>query len=179
MKIKNTKGLIHIYCGDGKGKTTASIGQSIRAVGSGMKVLYVRFLKDQKSSELKILHSIPGIDLYPCEKSFGFFWNMTDQQKEDAKTFYTDYLKSAIKKSTSEDYDMLVLDEIMATYNHNFIDQKDFLTFLKEKPDYLEVVMTGRDPAIELLEQADYVSNITKVKHPFDQGIPARVGIEM
>lgn len=171
-------GYIHIYCGDGKGKTTASIGQSIRAAGSGMKILYVRFLKDQKSGELKILESIPNIDLYPCEKSFGFYWNMTDEQKEEAKLFYTDYLKSALHKVKQESYDMLVLDELMATYNYSFVDREDFLSFLSQKPESLEVVMTGRNPAKELLALADYVSDITKVKHPFDKGVAARAGIE-
>ncbi|BCN32968.1 cob(I)yrinic acid a,c-diamide adenosyltransferase [Anaeromicropila herbilytica] len=173
------KRLIHIYCGDGKGKTTTAIGLSIRAAGSGMKVLFVQFLKDQSSSELNILSQIANIDLFPCEETFGFIWNLTEEEKESAKDFYSNYLKSALHKVETEHYDMLVLDELMATYQYNFIDRDDFVTFLKNKPESLEVIMTGRNPSPELLDLADYVSDITKVKHPFDEGIPARLGIEL
>lgn len=171
-------GLTQIYCGDGKGKTTASIGQSIRAAGSGMRVLFVQFLKDDTSSELNILNSIDKIDVFPTEKSFGFFWNMNDKEKEEAKTFYTNRLTSAITKAVTARYDMLVLDEIIATYNHNFIDRDELINFLKTKPEHLEVVMTGRDPDHTLQKLSDYISSIEKVKHPFDKGIPSRIGIE-
>lgn len=172
-------GLIHIYCGDGKGKTTASIGLSVRAVGSGMKVIFTQFLKNNKSSELKVLKSLPNLEVVPCEKSFGFFKFMSDEEKKEAKEVYSNLLTTVIDKAIKENVDLLVLDEIMATYNHGLIDKKYFLNFLKNKPEKLEVVMTGRDPKEELITLANYVSNVQKVKHPFDEGIMARVGIEM
>lgn len=172
-------GLIHIYEGDGKGKTSAGVGLSVRCAGSGQKVLYTQFLKDDKSNELKVLEQIDGIHVVHCEKNFGFTFNMTPETKEKAKEFYTEHFRRVAKMAVEEGVKLLVLDELIATYNLNMVDQKEVLEFLKNKPEELEVVMTGRDPAGELVELADYVSRIVKVKHPFDQGVPARVGIEM
>ena len=142
---------IHIYCGDGKGKSTAAMGLALRAAGSGKKVLVTQFLKDGSSSELKILRELPGVKVLTCPRQFGFFWNMTEEQKEQAK----------------------------CSYEELFEDRERVLAFLKEKPEGLETVLTGRDPAPELVELADYVSEIQKKKHPFDKGVPARRGIEL
>ncbi|MFP3153068.1 cob(I)yrinic acid a,c-diamide adenosyltransferase [Lachnospiraceae bacterium ZAX-1] len=178
MNKKNTGGLIHIYEGDGKGKTSAGVGLSVRCAGSGQRVIYTQFLKDNLSSELNVLKQIENIHLIPCEKSFGFTFAMTPQQKEEATQYYTDHLKKVIETAIKEQCRLIVLDEIIASYNLNMIKQEDLISFLKNKPQEMEVVMTGRDPAEELVELADYVSRIVKVKHPFDQGIPARKGIE-
>lgn len=171
-------GLIHMYCGDGKGKTTAAIGLAVRAAGSGMKVLIVRFLKNNNSSELEILNTLENIDILPIEKEFGFYKNMTEEMKSAAHEMYTNLLNSAIDKVSLGDYQMLVLDEIAAAYHYDFIDVKSFLNFLETKPTELEIVMTGRDPSIKLVELADYVSNIENIRHPYDKGISARTGIE-
>ncbi len=170
---------IHIYCGDGKGKSTAAMGLALRAAGSGEKVLVTQFLKDGTSSELKILREIPGVQVLTCDKKFGFFWNMTEEQKIQAKNAYEELFEKAVQTARQENIFLLVMDEFIAAYNHGMIDQKKALAFLKEKPENLEVVLTGRDPAPELLEIADYVSEIQKKKHPFDQGLPARRGIEL
>ena len=170
---------IHIYWGDGKGKSTAAMGLALRAAGSGEKVLVTQFLKDGTSSELKILREIPGVQVLTCDKKFGFFWNMTEEQKIQAKNAYEELFEKAVQTARQENIFLLVMDEFIAAYNHGMIDQKKALAFLKEKPENLEVVLTGRDPAPELLEIADYVSEIQKKKHPFDQGLPARRGIEL
>ncbi|MFV0342165.1 MAG: cob(I)yrinic acid a,c-diamide adenosyltransferase, partial [Anaerocolumna sp.] len=96
----------------------------------------------------------------------------------EAKETYSNYLQETIQRVKKEQFDVLVMDEVIATYNHEFVDQKEFVDFLSTKPEHLEVILTGRNPAKELLELADYVSNIQKVKHPYDLGIPARDGIE-
>lgn len=171
--------MIHIYCGDGKGKTTSAIGLAIRAAGSDKKVLIARFLKNNDSSELKSLAYVPGITVIPIEKDYGFFWNMSEIEKIEAKASYSNYLKKALEMVRKDNVHMLVLDEIIATYNHELINRVEFLDFLKNKPDQLEVVLTGRNPAEELLEIADYVSDIKKIKHPFDKGIGSRIGIEL
>ena len=101
---------------------------------------------------------------------------MTDEEKKEAREVYNELLKEVIEKSKKAD--MLVMDEIIATYNNNLIDREMFLDFLRNKPENLEVVMTGRDPVDELVELADYISEIKKIKHPFDKGINSRVGIE-
>lgn len=172
------KGLIHIYCGDGKGKTTCAIGLSVRAAGSGMKVLVARFLKTEKSGELNSLAQIDNIDVLPSEKNFGWSFQMTDQEKENARKTCSELLTSAFKTAISGGYDLLVLDEIIATNNLNFVNENVLLDYLKGKPANLEVVMTGREPTENLLKVADYVSVINKEKHPYDKGVNARKGIE-
>ncbi len=175
------KGLIQIYCGDGKGKTTAAVGQAVRSAGCGLPVVAVRFLKTEDSGELLSLRRLPGVYLIPCERSFGFFWNMTEEEKKEAAEVYGRMMEKAFaeaEKLAADGGALLVMDEAMAAYNHGLIDRERLLGFLREKPESLEVVMTGRDPAAELLELADYVSEIRKVKHPFDRGIAARKGIE-
>jgi cob(I)alamin adenosyltransferase len=169
---------VHIYCGDGKGKTTASIGLAVRAAGCGKKVLITRFLKTDYSGEVEGLKSIKGITVTPCEKSFGFFSKMTDQQKLEAKAYYSELLETTLQKAADQDYDMLVMDEIMAVCNFGLVDEERVCLFLANRPEKLEVVLTGRDPSERLISMADYVSEIRKIKHPYDQGIMARKGIE-
>lgn len=173
------KSCIHIYCGDGKGKSTASMGLAVRAAGFGQKVIVTQFLKDGSSSELTILRNIPGIQVMICEKKFGFIWNMSEEQKAEARAAYTDLFRRVTRRAVEEQAFLLVMDEFVAAYNHGMIEREEAMQFLKEKPDTLEVVLTGRDPAPELVKLADYVSEICKRKHPFDQGIPARKGIEL
>lgn len=172
-------GCIHIYEGDGKGKTTAGVGLAVRCAGSGKKVLYTQFLKTNTSSELHILEQIDQIDLERCDRSFGFVRTMSEETKKEAKAYYREHFQKVISKAKRGDYGMLVLDEIIASYNNEMIEQSELLEFLKNHPEELEIVMTGRNPAEELVELADYVSRIQKIKHPFDKGIPARLGIEM
>lgn len=172
------KSCIHIYCGDGKGKTTAAIGLSVRASGCGKKVLVTRFLKTDHSGEVKVLEAIPGVTVTPCERSFGFFTRMTEEQKKEAAVYYSQLLESTLEKAVKEEYDLLVMDEIMAVCNYGLVDEEVVRTFLENRPEGLEVVLTGRNPSKELTDLADYVSEIHKIKHPYDQGLNARKGIE-
>lgn len=176
--MADVKGCLHIYCGDGKGKTTASVGLAVRAAGHGMKVLFCQCMKDGSSSEVEMLEKL-GITYRCCTERFGFFWNMTEEQKERAGQAYTRLFEDVTRTAEEEKYDLLVIDEFMSAYNHGLICQKTALAFLTHRPEHLEVVLTGRDPGEELIELADYVTEMRKVKHPFDQGIPARKGIEM
>lgn len=171
-------GMIHIYCGDGKGKTSAAAGLAVRAAGTGMKVLFSRFLKNEISGELKILDRIPEIRVIHLEKSYGFYNTLTETQKKEVKEMYSELWYRIRKLLTEERYDLLVVDEFMAAYNYGLIPNEDAVCFLKSKPRNLEIVLTGRNPEPELVELADYVSEIRKVKHPFDRGIRARKGIE-
>lgn len=176
--MENSKRLIHIICGDGKGKTTAAIGLSVRAAGRNQKVLIARFLKSNDSGELITLEKIEQITVLPVTKFFGFTWQMNEEQIQEAKEYYNDTLKQAIFLAAEEEYDLLILDEILSVYNYGFIEHAILLDFLANKPKKLEVVMTGRDPKEELCDLADYISEVKKVKHPFEQGVPARIGIE-
>lgn len=172
------KGLLHIYCGDGKGKTTAATGLAIRAAGCGRKVLFSRFLKNENSGELKVLDQIPEIEVIHLKKSFGFFQTLNEEEKEEVRLIYGELWREVVDRIGRGGYDMLVMDEFAAAYRYGLIDPDEAKEFLTNRPENLEVVLTGRDPAPEMIEIADYVSEIQKVKHPFDRGIRARRGIE-
>lgn len=173
-------GLIHIYCGDGKGKTTAAMGLGMRAAGREKKVLLTQFLKSNKTGELKSIEKLS--EFYhvlvgrPANK---FIWNMNEEEIEELRIEHTERFKTVTKKAVDENYDLLILDEIIATVNNNLVSLEMIVEFLKNKPQGLEVVMTGRDPKEELISLADYVSEIKAIKHPFEKGIPSRVGIEV
>lgn len=172
------KGYVHIYCGDGKGKTSASIGLAVRAAGRGRKVLFVRFLKKEDSGEVEVLRGIPGIVVTPCDREFGFVFRMKPEQRKEAKAYFTERFRCACKESISGGNDVLVLDELVGACNSGMVPEEEAVEFLKNRPDGLEVVLTGRDPSGRLIELADYVSEIRAEKHPFRQGVGAREGIE-
>jgi cob(I)alamin adenosyltransferase len=173
-----TQGLIHIYCGDGKGKSTAAAGLAVRAAGCGVKVLFARFLKNESSGELRILDEVPEIEVIHLQQSFGFYNTLQEKEKQQVKEVYEQLFHTIKEKVETNRYGMLVMDEFMAAYNYGLFSQDAALDFLQNKPVKLEVVMTGRNPGKELVDIADYVSEIKKVKHPFDIGVKARRGIE-
>lgn len=170
--------MIQIYCGDGKGKTTAATGLAVRAAGTGRKVLIARFLKNNRSGELTALACIPGITVMPLEKEFGFIRSQDHAVRQEASAYYTAYFDKTVQKALQEDYDLLVLDEINAAITYELVPLSKLTAFLSDVPDRLEVVLTGRDPKPEVEQMADYISEIRKVRHPFDRGIMAREGIE-
>ena len=169
-------GLIHIYCGDGKGKTTAALGLAVRAAGSGQRVLLLQFFKDGKSSEFNALEAVPGIEVIPQTRRFGFSWTLTDSEKAEAADYYSGLLETAFARAA--DCSLLVLDEAMSACATGMIDEGRLLELLRQRPEGLEVVMTGRGPSAAMLEAADYVTEMCKRKHPFEKGVPARKGIE-
>ena len=169
-------GLIHIYCGDGKGKTTAAVGLAVRAAGAGKRVLFAQFLKPDTSSEIGILRKIDGIEVRHCATVQGWVRDMSDPRKQTAAADYERFLEDLLREAP--DYDLLVLDEAAAACRYGLISAGTLAGFLREKPETLEVVLTGRDPDSVLLETADYVTEMRKLRHPFDQGVRARKGIE-
>ena len=175
---KAASGCLHIYCGNGKGKTTAALGLALRAAGRGKKVLIARFLKTDDSGEVAALKGIFGIQVMPCEKVFGFFWQMTEEEKKEAGQYYRELLCRAWQEAVRGPYHLLVLDEILAACNHGLVEEQRLISDLRTRPPGLEVVLTGRDPSKELVDLADYVSEIKKKKHPYDKGLGAREGIE-
>lgn len=169
-------GLIHIYCGDGKGKTTAAMGLAVRCAGSGRKVLILQFLKDGKSSEFASLSHVPGIEVIPQTKTFGFTWTLTPEEKAEAAACYSGLLEQAFRRAS--DFDLLILDEALGACTTGMVDESRLLSLLDGRPEPLEVVLTGRDPSQALLDRADYVTEMKMVKHPFKRGVAAREGIE-
>ncbi len=166
--------MIQIYCGDGKGKTTASIGLAVRMAGYDKKVLFMQFMKGSHTGELKILSEAENITVMRCDKEYGFFESMTDKDKDYIIKCHNENLKCVIWNMKK--YDMIVLDEIFAAYNYGLAD-KDMIEKIVETYEG-ELVLTGRDPDAWFTSRADYISEIRKRKHPFDRGICAREGIE-
>lgn len=173
---KSTRGLIHIYCGDGKGKTTCSMGLVVRAAGSGKKVLLHQFLKNNKSSERKYIEKLPEVTVLPGKELTKFTFRMSEEELAGVTKDNNEIFDKITKMA--ENYDMLVLDESVYAMANQTLNEEKVIEFLKNKPEHLEVVLTGRNPSRKLMELADYVSEIHKVKHPFDQGISSRLGIE-
>ncbi len=169
-------GMIQIYCGDGKGKTSAAVGLAVRAAGAGLSVLFAQFLKTGDSAELAALRRIGGIDVALPAQSFGFVWTLSDAEKVQMREVYAAFWRELAERA--EGYDVFVADELLDAINLGLVDLAGTVAWLRRRPVGLEVVLTGRDPAPELVELADYVSEVQKVKHPFDRGVAARRGIE-
>ena len=170
------KGLIHIYCGDGKGKTTAAAGLAARCAGGGGRAAFFQFLKDNTSGEHHALKKA-GVDVIDGYDGLGKVWTFTDEQVRDMFVWYEEKFKKI--KEIAADYDLLVLDEAIDAVNYGYIRRDTILDFLRTKPACLEVILTGHNPAQEFLEIADYVTQMQKIKHPYDKGIKARKLIEM
>ncbi len=176
-RARQQLGLIHLYCGDGKGKTTAATGLAVRAKGLGLNVLFVQFLKSGTSGELDPLRRL-GIEVVSGQPSGKFVFQMDQEEKAANRTFNGNRLADAIATSR-EGVDLLVLDEILGAITTGMVEEAAVIEFLDGKPARLEVVLTGREPSDQLLARADYVSEVKMVKHPFESSrTPARPGIE-
>lgn len=170
------KGLVQVYTGEGKGKTTAALGLALRAVGQGLKVYILQFLKsEEKSGEHNAAKSIPEISIEQCGvKGFLNKDKITSHQREKA----LEGLSRAKKAIMEKEYDMVILDEINVALNYGLIPLEEVLKMIKERPLQVELVLTGRNMPEEIEELADLISEVKMVKHPFAKGIKARRGIE-
>ena len=170
-------GLIHIYCGDGKGKTTAAVGLAVRAAGARRRALFTQFFKSGDSSELSVLRALENVEVLVCEARHGFWWEMDEDARARARRDYSALLEKSLERAR-QGVDLLILDEIISACNRGAVDETILLDFLREKPAELEVVLTGRDPSAALTGRADYVTEMKKLRHPYDRGVGARQGIE-
>jgi cob(I)alamin adenosyltransferase len=178
-RIRNMKGLIHIYTGDGKGKTTAAIGLGVRACGQGMRVLMVQFLKGMPTGEMYSLKNLePGFILHRGTGTSKFTWQMTEEEKAQAAREQYEIFEFGVRAAENGECDMLIMDEVLGALSAGMIDIESLLKFISSKPEKLELVLTGRNAPPELTTAADYVSEILAVKHPARKGINARKGIE-
>lgn len=176
--MKKDTGLVHIYCGNGKGKTTTGMGLCVRAAGYGYKVLIYQFMKNNRTSERKVLETVDNITIINGLEEEKFSFQMTEEEKAQRRIFYAGQLSMVEKLAREGDYDVLFLDEVIYTIRAGLLDEKRVTDFLDHKPEKLEVIMTGQNPGEELIRRADYVSEICMRKHPFEKGIGARDGIE-
>jgi len=168
--------IIQVYTGNGKGKTTAATGLMVRALGQGLSVLLVRFLKPPEplSGELEILQQQPKFELISAGLGGVYDRNAAADFVRDT----TEIFRAASEKIRTGDYDLVVLDEFNNVLHKNYLPLEDGLELLRNRPAGTELVLTGRNAPAEVLELAKLVSQIEKIKHPFDEGIPARQGIE-
>ncbi len=176
--MKEELGLVHIYCGEGKGKTTAAMGLALRAIGHGLRVVIVQFLKDGQSGELMALEQFPQITIFAGKSTRAFSFHMTDEERAACKLEHDANLMNAIRLCESGSCDILILDEAVGAYQKKLLAQDLLLNFIENRPPNIEILLTGRNPDEKLCSLADYISEIKKIKHPFDRGIRARFGIE-
>jgi cob(I)alamin adenosyltransferase len=174
MKKKSGLGLIHIYTGPGKGKTTAALGLATRAAGHNFKIAIIHFMKIWDYGEVRSLRKL-GIDLFRYGTR-----ELIDPKKPSAVDFEQasramDKAEELIEKG---EYDLLILDEITVAVDFNLIPLQRVVDLVEKKPDNLELVLTGRKCPKELLEKADLISAIEEIKHPYRKGLEARKGIE-
>ena len=165
---------VHIYTGNGKGKTTASVGLAVRALGSGKSVKFVQFLKGRKTGEMDMLKQMGAefIRVSDCKK---FFYLMSEEEKHDIKKQTQDFIPRIFEWLGKTD--LLVMDEVMGALSLGIIETEQIKSIIGER-EGTEVVLTGRDAPQELIELADLVTRMEPVKHYFDKGVKARRGIE-
>jgi len=169
------KGYIQVYTGNGKGKTTASLGLTLRAVGAGMKVFIGQFMKGQDYSELKTFKLLePNVEIMQLGGECFVFNDPSEKDIEMAE----DALKICEEKMLSGKYDMIVMDEINVTLYLKLLKEEDVLALMDKKPESLELIMTGRYASEKIIEKADLVTEMKDIKHYYDIGVDARVGIE-
>ncbi len=167
--------LVLINTGDGKGKSTAAFGTAMRAVARGWRVAVIQFLKsgDWRVGEEKIGRQL-GIDWWVLGD--GFTWDSEDIDESEA--IAREAWARASEKIESADYDLVVLDEVTYPITWGWIDVDDVVSLIQSRPEKVNLILTGRDASAELVEIADTVTEMTKVKHAFDEGVMARRGID-
>ncbi len=169
------KGYVHVYTGNGKGKTTSAIGLGIRAAGAGLKVHMLQFMKGRKYSELNTLDTLKNFTY--SQHGRDEFVNKDRPEKIDID-MAQEGLKYAKKLIKSNKYDMIILDEINVAVDFKLIALEDLLRLIQEKPEKLELVLTGRYVNPKIVESADYVTEMLEIMHPYKKGVQARKGFD-
>ena len=172
-----TSGMVHLYYGDGKGKTTAALGLLIRAFGAGKSCLFVQFLKGSPTSELETLRrlEIPYLRTDEVKK---FVVSMTEEEREACTASHALCFDRLLSAVAAHSPDCVVLDEVLDAVSLGMLPEEQVLQFLRECRGKTEVILTGHNPIKRFLEVADYVTEMKNVCHPYSRGISARKGIE-
>lgn len=176
-KAGMSRGYVHLYWGDGKGKTTAAMGLALRALGQGKRVLVFQFLKNGDSGEVAPLRRL-GAEVYAGHTGKKFVFQMTAEERELAKTDQLFYLMEALKRVEEWQPDMIVLDEAGSACALGMADETLLRRFWDAKPESAELVLTGHTPPEWMFGAADYCTEMRCCAHPYKQGVPARRGIE-
>jgi len=177
MVDRNKRGLVMVYTGNGKGKTTAALGLTVRAVGHGLSVYIIQFMKGSGNyGEIIALRKyLPGVTI----EQFGLetFVNKANPSPED-RELAARGLARAREVVTAGEHDLVILDEINVAVDFNLIAYEDLLALLRARPSHVDLVLTGRYARPELVREADLVSEVLEIKHHYEAGVPAREGIE-
>lgn len=171
-------GLLHVYHGEGKGKTTAAIGLAVRAAGAGNQVIFSQFMKGGPTAELQILGELRQVRILRSPKAFPFYSQMTEPQKQEQTEIHNQLIRQMLQAVREESCQVLVLDEVTYPVSWGLLDIRLLQELLDLARNRAEVVCTGRNPADWLLERADYITEMRAVRHPYERGIQAREGIE-
>ncbi len=177
-KAMTETGLIHVYYGDGKGKTTCGMGLCCRAAGAGLRVLVFQFMKDGRGNERQFLEKDPNIVFAGNRRSVCFSFQMSGPQKEEERAYYRKMAAAIRERLRQEPFDVLFLDEALYAVSCGLLEESVLTDLLDNRPERLEVILTGGTLPEAIRERADYLSRISKEKHPYDRGIGARNGIE-
>ncbi|WP_017414724.1 cob(I)yrinic acid a,c-diamide adenosyltransferase [Clostridium tunisiense] len=176
---KLSKGYIQIYTGDGKGKTTAAVGLATRAAGNEYMVTMVQFLKGGATGELHSAKRLdPYFNIYRFEKPRGFFWTLNEEQKAELKEEIQEAYNFCLKQLEDKSCDILIMDEVMGALSNKLLTEEQILHLMDKKPEDIELVMTGRNVPERIVEKANLVTEMKDIKHYFNEGVPARKGIE-
>lgn len=170
--------MVHIYCGDGKGKTTAAMGLALRAAGRGWGVVIAQFLKSEDSGERRALACVPGVTLLPLPERVKFSFQMDEADRREAAARFAALCDQCQGLAAAGEARMVILDEVCAAVNTGLLPLERVLALLDGLPAGAEAVLTGRDPHPALLARADYVTEMKKNRHPYEKGVRARSGIE-
>ncbi len=168
------KGCVHIYTGNGKGKSTAALGLSIRALGAGQKVFFAQFVKGKHYSEISALRNLTNITI----KQFGLSCFIKKNPTLEDQLIAKKGLREVLLIIKGGMYDLVVMDEVFIALYYNLFDVKEVINIIKYKPANIELILTGRKAPNELIEMADVVTEMIEVKHYYNKGIEARKGIE-
>ena len=170
------KGLVMVHTGKGKGKSTAAFGMVFRAIGNGMRVGVVQFVKGKwGTGERKVLEAFPD-QVEMATMGEGFTWETQDRSRDIAAA--TGAWEKAKAMIMDEKLDMVLLDELNIVLRYDYLDINEIIEFLKSKPEMKHVIITGRNAKDELIEFADLVTEMEMIKHPFRSGVKAQVGVE-
>ena len=173
------KGYVQVYTGNGKGKTTAAVGQAVRSVGNGLKVYMLQFLKTGETGELEIAKLIGDkFQIFRFQTQEGFFWNLNDKEKAILKTEVNTAYDFAMEVVKNAKCDVFILDEIMGILSNKLLTEEQVIDLIDNKPINMELILTGRNAPKSIIDKSDLVTNMEKVKHYIDNGVYAREGIE-
>ena len=170
--------MLHLYTGDGKGKTSAAVGLAVRALGHDRSVMFCQFMKDGRSGELRILEKLRGVCMLHTPPMQKWLFEMSEEERRQILQQQTETCRMIREKSETEKPDIVILDELATACSLGTVDEEEARNLVDTVSAIAETVVTGRDAPAWLWERADYLSDIHCVRHPYAKGMSAREGVE-